>query len=189
MENIVKLLEKRFHIDVCSVYGEEGYDLPEDKKAILFGDWNVLDKYPNIMEYLEENYELEWYDEWYVCYNTGKAYRTRGNSYSWESQIRYSESIGGYLTPDDDISFWIDEVKITDSNDTMKALPSFICEDEIEKEGFKLLDESFENGYYGLADNPEEIAEELFEEGFTEIVFQIDYNSQFSMGFSVYVKK
>lgn len=189
MENIVKLLEKRFHIEICSEYGEEGYDLPEDKKAILFGDWNYLDKYPNIIEYLEENYELEWHDEWYVCYNTGKAYRTRGDSYEWQSQIMYSESIGGYLTPDDDISFWIDEVKITDYNETMKALPSFICEDEIEKEGFKLLDESFENGYYDLADRPEEIAEELFKEGFTEIVFQIDYASQFSMGFSVYVKK
>lgn len=189
MENIIELLDNRFEVGICSEYGEEGYELPEGKKAILFGDWNDLDKYPNIMEYLEENYELEWYDEWYVCYNTGKAYRTQPNGYSWESQIMYSENICRYLTPDDDISDWIDEVKITDSNEIIKALPSFICEDEIEKEGFKLIEENFENGHYGKVDNPKDIAEKLFEEGFTEIVFQLDYVSQFSTGFIAYAKK
>ena len=189
MEKIVELLENRFHIDYSLIYGEMGYELPEGKKAILFGNWNYLDKYPNIMEYLEENYELEWYDEWYVCYKTGKAYRTQPNSYSWESQIMYSESIGGYLTPDDDISFWIDEVKISDYNETIKALPSFFCGDEIEKEGFKLIGETFENGYYGKVDNPKDISEELFKEGFKEVLFQLEYNSQFSMGFRAYAKK
>lgn len=189
MEKIVELLENGFEIGICSEYGEMGYELPEGKKAILFGNWNYLDKYPNIMKYLEENYELEWYDEWYICYNTGKAYRTQPNSYGWESQIMYSESIGGYLTPDDDISFWIDEAKISDYNETIKALPSFFCGDEIEKEGFKLIGETFENGYYGKVDSPKEIAKELFEEGFTELVFQIDYTSQFSTGFKAYAKK
>lgn len=189
MENIIELLVNRFEIGICSEYGEMGYELPEGKKAILFGDWNDLDKYPNILNYLEDNYELEWQDEWYIDYNTGKAYRTKGDSYEWQSQIMYSESVGGYLTPDDDISDWIDEVKITAPSGTIKALPSFICEDEIEKEGFKLIEENFENGYYGKVDNPEDIAEKLFKEGFKEVLFQLEYNSQFSMGFRAYAKK
>ena len=189
MEKIVELLVNKFHIDYSLIYGEMGYKLPEGKKAILFGDWNDFDKYPNIMEYLEENYELEWFDEWHIDDNTGKAYRKSGNSYEWESQIMYSESIGGYFTPDDSISYWIDEVKITSSSETIKALPSFICKDEIEREGFKLIEENFENGYYGKVDNQKDITEELFKEGFKEVLFQLEYNSQFSMGFRAYAKK
>ena len=78
---------KNFDIDYCSEYGEFGYELSEGKKAILFSDQNKFDKYPRIMEWIEENYEIEWSDEWVIDYNDNKCYRTIRDSYGWQPSM------------------------------------------------------------------------------------------------------
>ena len=55
--------------------------------------------------------ELEWSDEWVVqSDNASKCYRTTGDSYGWQSSILWTDG-GDFLTPDDDIDAWIEEVK------------------------------------------------------------------------------
>lgn len=189
-EDIIETLIKNGDIDICLEYGEMGYTLDDDKKGILFGDWNDFDKYPNFMERLESEYEIEWHDEWTIDYNSSKAYRTSPDSYGWEQQFRITDC-GELITPDDDVSEWIAECVVNCNTYTSKisALPSFIDEDEIIGEGFKLIGEDFENGWYGKEDRPEEIVEDLIEDkGFNEVLFQIDFVSQFNLGFKVYAK-
>ena len=189
-EDIIESLIKSGDIDICHEYGEMGYTLDDDKKGILFGNWNDFDKYPNFMERLESEYEIEWHDEWVIDYNNSKAYRSSPDSYGWEQQFRTTEC-GELITPDDDVSEWIAECVVNYNTYTSKisALPSFIDEDEIIGEGFKLIAEDFENGLYGKVDRPEEIAEDLIEDkGFNEVLFQIDFVSQFNLGFKVYAK-
>lgn len=189
-EDIIETLINNGDIDICPEYGEFGYALDDDKRGILFGNWNDFDKYPNFMERLENEYEIEWHDEWIIDYNNGKAYRTSPDSYGWEQQFRITDC-GELITPDDDVSEWIDECVVDYNTYTSKisALPSFIDEDEIIAEGFKLIGEDYENGWYGKEDRPEEIAEDLIEaKGFNEVLFQVDFVSQFNLGFKVYAK-
>ena len=189
-EDIIETLISNGDIDICHEYGEMGYTLDDDKKGILFGNWNDFDRYPNFMERLENEYEIEWHDEWIIDYDNSKAYRTSPDSYGWEQQFRITDC-GELITPDDDVSEWIDECVVDYNTYTSKisALPSFIDEDEIIGEGFELIGEDYENGWYGKEDRPEEIAEDLIEDkGFNEVLFQIDFVSQFNLGFKVYAK-
>jgi|SRR5690554_2416902 len=92
MENRFEIIrqaaeKKNIYIDYCSEYGELGYEILEGKKAILFSDWNNFDKYPRIMEWIEENYEIEWDDEWVIDYNNDKCYRTIHDSYGWQPSM------------------------------------------------------------------------------------------------------
>lgn len=181
------LLENGEIENICSEYGEQGYTLEQNKKAILFANWNNFDKYPNFMEWIEENYEIEWSDEWIIDYNESKAYRTSPNSYGWQQQVRITDC-GELITPDSDIKDWIDYCVMTDYKQQARCLPDFIDEELLIEEGFKLILEDNANGWYGRADDPNEIAENVFNEtNYTEILFVLDSVGQFEVSFSVYV--
>lgn len=78
-------------------YGEPGYST--EKPAILFGDWNdgrdskkILENLgipvefeTEFLQFLNQNFELEWGDEWCACYECGKPVRTSGDSYGWRA--------------------------------------------------------------------------------------------------------
>ena len=182
------LLENCEIENICSEYGEQGYTLEEDKKAILFANWNNFDKYPNFMKWLEKNYEIEWSDEWIIDYNNYKAYRTQPNSYGWQQQFRITDC-GELITPDSDIEDWIDYCVMTDYKQQARCLPDFIEEGLLIEEGFKLISEDNANGWYGRADDPNEIAENVFNETeYTEIIFVLDSVGQFEISFSVYAR-
>lgn len=182
------LLENGEIESICSQYGEQGYTLEQDKKAILFANWNNFDKYPNFMEWVEQNYEIEWSDEWVIDYNESKAYRTSPNSYGWQQQVRITDD-GELITPDSDIEDWIYYCVMTDYNQQARCLPDFIEEELLVEQGFKLISEDLENGWYGRVDNPNKIAEEVFnEDKYEEIIFTLDSVGQFSMNFSVYAR-
>jgi hypothetical protein len=107
MENRIEIIRqaaknKNIYIDYCSKYGEFGYKLSEGKKAILFSDWNKFEKYPRIMEWIEENYEIEWCDEWVIDYNNDKCYRKIHNSYGWQPSMYMDNN--GNIIPYDDIN-------------------------------------------------------------------------------------
>lgn len=188
LEKVLNVKIESGDIEACSEYGEDGYILEDGKKAILFANWNEFDKYPNFMEWVEANYEIEWSDEWIISHEHGKAYRSSPDSYGWQQQFRITED-GEIITPDDDAEVWINHCKIEDSESphTPNALPYFISQEDIEAEGFKLLDDDLESGWYGRNDNPMEIAEEIIEEGkYKEVVFSLNAVGQFAIQFSTY---
>lgn len=188
-ERVLEQLLNTGDIDRCEEYGEPGYDLEEGKKAILFADWNPFDKYPNFMEWIEDNYEIEWSDEWMIDHNTGKAYRCVADSYGWEQQFRITED-GELITPDDDVSEWIDHCKIDDRTmlHTPSALPSFISQEDIEAEGFELINDDLQNGWYDRVDDPKQIVDEYLGE-YKEIVFSLNGVGQFSVDFAAYGRR
>lgn len=182
-EKLLYAMIENGDIDICNEYGEQGYLLEPNKQAIIFGDWNRLDNYPNFREWLEDRYELEWIDEWIIDYESSKCYRTVGDSYSWEQQWRLHDS-GEIITPDSDIEDWIDYAE----NSPDRVLPSFLDID-LEELGYKLINDDLQNGWYGRNDSPSEILEELENEGYTSVIFQLGCVSQFAIDFEVYAKK
>lgn len=193
MQKLVdQVLEKLFElaeIEYCHEYGERGYEIDEGKKFILFADWNLFDdKYPNFMEYLDEHYMCEWSDEWIIDYSTDKCYRTVGDSYAWEQQYRITD-FGEMITPDNDVEDWVEFCKIDDPKQTPHVLPSFIDHEEVIKLGFELIDEEYENGFYHRHDDPLKIAEELFDNGYDEVVFSLSGVEQFRINFQAFARK
>jgi hypothetical protein len=190
-EKVLNNLLEEGKIDICHEYGERGYSLESHQKGILLSNWNDFDKYPNFMEWLEYSYELEWSDEWIQDYEFGKLYRCSPDSYGWEQQYKITEG-GEMITPDNAVEDWIEECKV-DYNNTFQisALPSFIEHDDIIAEGFELVDDDCENGFYNRHDNPGTIAEDLVgEEGeYDEVLFQLSSVGQFAVNFVVYARK
>lgn len=184
IENLIDV----FNASVCSKYGEHGYNDP--LKGIIFANWNHIEQ--KIQEYLEHiGYVLEWSDEWAIDYEHDKAYRINGDSYHWASQIAYND-YGDMLTPDTDLSDWLELCQLEKGDDIKNILPEFIDENALIKLGYiKINVESFENGWHqGQTDNPMLILEDIFNTVFycKYVVFKLDANSQFYSKFSAFYK-
>lgn len=179
---IIESLVEKHNLEYCYQYGEPGYTDPE--KGILFCDWNPVSR--TIQDYLEEvGFELEWSDEWHIDYENDKAWRTSPDCYSWVCQICFCD--GFVLTPDDDISEWIEEHAMSDKCHPTKALPDWISTEQLAEEGYALQDGTFESGWHhGQDDDPQEIATQLLARGYESVVFQIDSSEQFCIEFKVY---
>jgi len=170
--------------DYADEYGEPGYQ--NEGKMILLGNWNNFDKYT--LDLLEELYELEWEDEWIVIDN--KAYRTSPNSYDWKPSFYMTED-GDYLTEEDmDRDTVIELFGITDPDNPMKAIPFDL---DLPKLGFtKVNEDSFENGWYGSRDDPQQIICKVLEEDIEEAynynkVYVFTYSSeQFRVNFDLW---
>lgn len=169
----------------CS-YAEENPDKRYRNGEVMLH--SVEYHYPRLFEAMaEQGIEFEWHDEWIVSYESSpsKAYRTQADSYSWQSSILWTD--GDFLTPDDDIQLWVDEVV----NNPHKCLPKHIWSDEdLAEIGFEEHECGFRNGWYGREDNPEQISEKIRKfEGEVDILFKLSYVAQFDMGFCVFVRK
>lgn len=169
-------------LDYASEYGEPGYT--HSDKGILFSNWNDV---PNkIQDRLEaQGYALEWSDEWYIDGGRSpvKAYRTSPDSHGWESRLMMID--GDYLTPDDDLSEWIEQAK----DNPRTALPSWWSEEDINKLGWIRTSERFEAGFHpGQNDDPVKIAKRL-EDADESYVFQITSTGQFDINFAVYLNR
>ena len=189
-QQLIQSMLDNTEIEACSEYGEPGYTLDNNKKAILFGDWNKLDNYTNVMEWLSTNFELEWYDEWIIDYDNLKAYRTQPDGYGWQQQVRFTET-GELLTPDSDASDWIEFCQVTHETDlkgNLNVVPGFIEDSDLLDEGFKLLNDDLENGFYGRNDSPNKIAKDLINEGYTAVLFRLSGVGQISINFELLVK-
>lgn len=139
--------------------------------------------YPRIFQQMEEQgVEMHFYDEWTVV--DDKAYRTAADSYTWQSSILFTEW-GDVLTPDDGIEPWIDYVK----NDPDRCLTTWSADDlppEWEKWNGR-----FESGWHpGQTDDPKKITDDIqAEHPGADILFLLDENSQFYVGFSAWFRK
>lgn len=150
--------------------------------------------HPRVWSYLEHNgFECEWHDEWVIDYENGKCYRTTGDSYQWTPTAIVTEW-GDLLTPDSPLEEWLAWAV---NEPTRCLFPKYAS--KIEEAGFVKAgpddDESgwggrgsYEAGWHAGQDaDPKEIFANL-EHEHDEIVFVLDYNSQFYSGFSVYVR-
>lgn len=195
-------------------YGEPGYDFPRLAETPIFvmahwwcrcgkhphtgrteawrqdrvvqpGDLHgVEEHHPRIFRQMEsQGVEMVFYDEWTIV--NDKAYRTQADSYSWQSSILMTE-YGEYLTPDDGIEAWIELVV----NDPKKCLTYWSGSDMIEA-GWEKWNGRFESGWHpGQNANPKQITADIqAEHDDVDIVFLLDENSQFYVGFSAWFKE
>lgn len=180
-------LQSNGDLDWASEYGEPGYTAGEN--GILFDNWNELRKsHPLFMRWLEENYSIEWCDEWYIDYEHGaKAWRTCADSYSWICQIKFCD--GYVLTPDDDIDEWIDECK----NDEISVLPDWITPYDLAERGFNIFNGIYESGFNpGQNDNPKDVIEAIestYGSLAYDVVFRIESTGQFDVHFQAFIRE
>lgn len=184
IQSALQYLQDKHCADFAGEYGEPGYGQPES--GILFANWNDVPK--GLAEWLEKcGFELEWSDEWTIAGNTGKAYRTSPNSYSWESSLVYCD--GDYLTRDDDLADIIDACSMSDWNQPTGCVPSWVESADIEDCGFTLQNPNLESGWFpGQTDDPAKIARAAFDNGARRVVFRKTENSQFYCRFECWVE-
>ncbi len=198
------LIDRGIVHDYADEYGEPGY---HSEGMVILGDyWCHCDKgpdkdkegsklhgmefhYPRLFAALEEQgHELEWYDEWITTHENSptKAYRTTADSYSWQSSILWCD--GDFLTPDDGIEAWIEETV----NDPHRCISSAVwSKQDIEAQGFREYQCGLENGWHpGQTDDPEVISKQIKKElgPDVDILYQLSENSQFYIGFCVFVR-
>lgn len=188
-------------------YAEPGY--PE-KELIATGNWNsrterrrVYDKpipdwltvknpdetykhtdntMPRIGAILEKlGVELEWEDEWCACEECSKLFRTEPDSYSWTPSYWAHDGIGLYCQAcvQDDPEDYLEHLE-----GNPRAANTLV---DLEVQGYRHVDEEYENGWYGTEDDPKAIAEKLQKQGINRFIFEIDGVRQFDLSFSVWV--
>jgi len=184
-EIILKALQDKHDLEYCTAYGERRYNDPE--VGILFANWNHISR--PLQDYLEEaGYSLEWSDEWYIDYDNDKAWRTSPDSYGWVCAVKFCD--GYVITPDDDMSEWIAECALTDSDQPMSALPDWITPDDIIAQGFELFAGHLESGLHpGKTDDPRAITKKAVDSGASQVVFRIAEASQFYIVFECYIRQ
>jgi hypothetical protein len=81
----------------ASGYAEPGHDDPA--RGVLLADWNVFPRdFDRDLEAL--GYAIEWSDEWSVCEDCNRAFRTEPDSFDWRPVGQTFEGFNrdGYLT-------------------------------------------------------------------------------------------
>lgn len=195
----------------CGEYGESGYNARHGATTplVVLGDWwcrcdkfgkdargynelhGVDRHHPRLFAQLEaQGVELEWHDEWMIDYENDKAWRTSGDSYSWQPSVIYTDD-GNPLTPDSDP----DDVITYVVNEPSRCITSpFGGARLLMDHGFTpwpVGAEPFENGWHpGQNDDPTAITlairAELVDD--VDIAFAIDENGPFYIRFSAYVR-
>lgn len=172
LKAMIDRLADSHYIQCASTYGEPGYTNP--KKGVLIANWSGVDR--EAQTTLEQGgYDLEWADEWAVV--NGKAYRTSPDCYYWEPRIRLDRH-GEYLTPDD-LPDWIEECKVDSVNQLVRCLPSWFPTDVIVAEGYELMGEEGESGFFKpMDDEPDTYVKKYIEGGANYVLFQQSGQSQ-----------
>lgn len=175
-------------------YAEPEYPIPE-KGIIAAGDWNnirhekeTVCTLPSRIASLFDRYEIDlvWGDEWEECSKCNKLVRTKPNCYSWtrfywsnEDEDDESVIICGECTQEDPRAY----LEYLRGNE--RVANTFL---DISKYGYKRLDQRFIRGLHpGQNDDPRMIAHALRKRDIDDFIFNIIYNSQFEIGFSVYI--
>lgn len=198
----IKALCERYGWRCAHEYGEPGYSSSTTTAVILGNYWcrcdrvlkddgsrdlhDVAHHYPRIFAALEKaGVELEWEDEW-TDDDAGRAWRTSGDSYGWQSSILWTD--GDLLTPDDGLDAWLEEC----IDDPRRALSGRVWSmGDLEGAGFVAYNGTYENGWHpGQTDNPETITREIRDAlgDRVEIVFYIGSVGQFDIAFTAWTR-
>ena len=183
-EVVINLLLDNYEIEVCEL-GEPGYKLSENEKAALVCyNWNRIEgKYPNIYEYLDNNFMLLYSDEW-VMLDNGKCYRIMPDSCGWQPSIVLD--VCEYITLEMLNGFSDEEfVEFLERNDYLNNFKKAINLWNFEPRGVHVEEEEF----YMFENHrePETILSELLKKDPAgKFYFVIDGVSQFGLDFSIY---
>lgn len=178
-EALSYLMDLGIVTDYADEFGEPGYSLDNEAGFFVIGDWwcrdrecdgpkredgtrdlhEAMDHYPTLWEKLvEAGMETDFYDEWIVTHDSypSKAYRTTGDSYSWQSSILWTD--GDFLTPDDGIEPWIEWCLENDKG--FSSAPW--SEADLIAQGFTEYQCDYESGWFeGMNDDPEKVLAEV----------------------------
>lgn len=188
VQEAINFLEKKNKdgaiMEVASSYGEPGYD--SEGKMILIGSWNNLEN--EDLDFLEENFELEWFDEWIVQPNTMKAYRKNADCYHWKPSY-YEDHAGDVYTIEDmdrDTIIDVFGIKI-DAPEKIVAMPFDVDLNDL---GFRLVNnQPYERGFHhGQDDDPKNLIQALFgiDDNKNKIYVIVFENSQFYVTFNIW---
>lgn len=185
---ILAILFDRYNAELAEQYGEPGYG--PAASGVILANWNDVPS--RLADYLEAaGFELEWSDEWLVTYRspTSKAWRSQPDSYSWQPSYAITDD-GEIITPDDGAAEFIAHCELTDWSQQPRALPDWVSAADLEQAEYrKYNSEAFEKGWHpGQADDPAQIARQLFDMGADSVVFQLDSVGQFDMRFSAWYR-
>lgn len=140
-------------LEWANSYGEPGYSLDEDKRAIIFGNWNPIPSF--ICNALEKQFELEWSDEWLVDHNDeGKAYRCQPDNHGWKAFYIITEDgeVWGGEAIEADPEEYVNEYLLNSTR--------HVCTFNIDLAGmgFELMPEVYETGFHPFqTDEPNKI--------------------------------
>ena len=187
-EEVVQILEDHGVItDMALEYGEPGYE-EDDGKNILFGDWNYISN--EVWEWLEEEYNLEWSDEWIVNYNDSVAFRTQPDTYGWSQAFFLSEELEPIPIKGNEEEY----IEKGGFVNNCHAVVENVSEEKMEELGFtKITQEDHCSGWYSYCEDPcdfieKNIPQELIDSGKLEYVFYSEGKGQFSINWSVWVR-
>ncbi len=180
-ELILRAIQEKLDVMTCDL-GEPGYD--NKNGALIAYDWNQFEeKYPNVYEYIDNNFMLLYSDEW-VMLDNGKCYRICPDSYGWQPSIVID--CDQYITVNElndysDDEFW----DFLDRNGYLNNFKKAINLWNFEPRGLKIDEEEF----YMFENHrePEAILSELLKhDPAGKYYFVIDGVSQFGLDFSIY---
>jgi hypothetical protein len=183
-ELILKAIQEKLDVMTCEL-GEPGYSLSKNEKsALICYDWDQIEKeYPNICEYLDNNFMLLYSDEWIIL-EDGKCYRTSPDSYFWQPSIIVD--CDQYITVNELNDYSNEEfLEFLERNNYLNNPKTAINLWGFEPRGVHVEEEEF----YMFENHrePETILSELLKsDPDGKYYFVIDGVSQFGLDFSIY---
>jgi hypothetical protein len=160
------------------LYEETGYELP--------GDEDTKKYFTNWLNYLTQDM-WGFGDEYAVCDCCYKVIRTSPDSYSWKADywIDYELTCGDCTRENENIR---DEYLHTLQNN-FKTANTILSDEDLKEAGYERLEHTiYQNGWYGVRDDPEELLKEAqskYPEGI--FVFSICGVGQFHTDFDLWV--
>lgn len=183
-------------IQYYSGYVEPGYTDPESG-IVATCNWNAITTYneetrkwdtvdntiirvAKIFEKL--GIELEWSDEWRACDDCMKIFRISPDGHGWQPS---------YVTTEDGYQYCIDCIDAEEHLSNLEGNErawNRIEQIDPEEHDYLLIQEGFEHGMCrGMDADPPRIAKLLREIGVRRFIFNQDEQSQFYIGFSVWM--
>jgi hypothetical protein len=126
-------------------------------------------------------------DEYTTCDDCSHVIRTSPDSYHWQPDYYVGDGFivcGDCFKNNEDYQEGYINEKI---NDPKTAINGLITESQLESLGFQKIGEEYENGWYHVEDNPQEIYERLSDK-YEEIVFLVNNVEQFRINFVTFVR-
>lgn len=158
------------------LYEETIYDYPENDRD-YFTVW---------LDYLTQGM-WGFSDEYAVCECCNKAFRTSPDSYSWTQNYWLGD---GFIICEDCVREEYTEGYLESLQNNPKAANTILSDSEMENAGYeKVNTDSYESGWYGRCEDPEEILEKEMENNPDyDYVFSICGSGQFHTEFDLWRK-
>jgi len=183
--------------DMASSYGEPGYS---GASLVVLGYYwcrcdgdlhDIFSHYPHLAERFRDlGIEFQWSDEWQEI--DDKAYRTTGDSYSWQPSAILTDDCE-WVTIDDDYS----EILAWAADNPSRCVPAnFMTATDLQAAGFTQYEYDgqppYESGWHpGQTDDPSAILDAIRDAhgDSVEVVFYLDENSQFYSRWTAWLRE